>query len=130
MNVEQEKKLLRGAQVRAIRAVRLALIALFDASADIVANFPGDPSDEPEEIEQARIKAWNTTRPLLILAAKSLKAFATSGGLGADRAMEAVELCENVLRTLGNRELQNGDPTSNNCGSSLTGQPRAKARRK
>jgi hypothetical protein len=42
MNIEDEKRLLRSAEIRAIRALRLALTVLFDASADIVANFAGD----------------------------------------------------------------------------------------
>jgi hypothetical protein len=100
MNVEDEKRLLRSAEIRAVRALRLALTVLRDASADIVANFAGDPGDEPEEIERARVKAWNTMGPLLTSAAKGIETFAKSGSLGADYTAKTIDACENVLRTL------------------------------
>jgi hypothetical protein len=101
MNVEDKKRLLRRAQIRSIRAVHLALSVLLEAGADIVANFAGDPSgDEPEEIEQARVKAWNTIGPLLIMGAKSIMTFAKCGDLGADVALEVIEQCESALKVL------------------------------
>jgi hypothetical protein len=100
MNVEDKKRLLRSAEFRAIRALRLALTALFDAWPDIVANFAGDPGDEPEEIEQARVRAWNSIRPLLIEAARDIETFAKSGMLGAHYTARTIELCESTLKVM------------------------------
>jgi hypothetical protein len=102
MNVEEEKKLLRSAHIRAIRALRLAMTVLLDASMDITANFAGDPAlNEPEEIEKARVRAWNTLRPLLAMAAKSIETFAKSGNLGADYTAMTIKQCEDTLELLG-----------------------------
>jgi hypothetical protein len=101
MNVEEEKKLLRSAHMRAIRALRLAMAVLLDASSDIVDNFAGDPGfNEPEEIEKVRVRTWNVMRPLLIQAAKSIEAFANSGNLGADCTADTIKLCEDTLKVL------------------------------
>lgn len=100
MNIADEKRLLRSAEIRAIRALRLALTALFDAGGDIVANFAGDPGDEPEEIEQARVKAWNILHPLLIEAARDIEAFAKSGMLGSSCTARTIELCESTFKLL------------------------------
>ena len=100
MSIADQKRLLRNAEIRAIRALRIALSALFDARADIVANFAGDPGDEPEEIEQTRVAAWNTMRALLFSAAKDIETFAKFGGLGADYTARTISLCEDVLKAL------------------------------
>jgi hypothetical protein len=100
MDVEDEKRLLRSAEIRAIRALRLALTVLRDASGDIVANFAGDPGDEPAEIEQTRVKNWNIVRPLLLNAAKAIELLAKTGNLGESYMQETIESCENTIKVL------------------------------
>jgi hypothetical protein len=84
------------AELRALRALRLSLIAVHDSWSDIITICGLEPDDrEPEQT--TRTKAWNVFAPLLMKFAQGIEELVQAPPIGEVTLAHTIKECEGLL---------------------------------
>lgn len=86
----------RYAELRALRAMRLAMIAMHDSWQDIWMICGLEPDDRDPE-QPTRTKAWNLFVPLVLEFADGIKAFVRAPTLGECAIAGTLKECEELI---------------------------------
>jgi hypothetical protein len=96
MNAEERIREVHQAEVRALRALRLALTAVHDSWQDVITICGLEPDDRDPE-QTTRTKAWNVFAPLLMKFAEGIKELVQAPPIGAATLADTIKECEGLL---------------------------------
>jgi hypothetical protein len=103
VDVETRKAHIRGSEIKAIRALRTALVVLHDSIDDLSIVSSLSPIS-PAELQEARAASWSVLESLLVSAAKDVSALARDPVLGEACLAHDIKKCEELLRADRERE--------------------------